>query len=302
MSAPQEPIRVESVAAVLALHWYVARAEGLFAEEGLDVEIVTPPQPAPFPAGDPRRRDPGLVDSFNYQNFFEKDACDVMRGCEWGQIRRADDSKRGAPIAFRRPAMVCQGIYVRPESPVNAPNELGGKTVGVQFHQGSHYATLAMLHGFVPRGEIAAVHVGPTEQRWEALHRGEVDAATLMEPWITLAEKNGCKKIVETHYLGVENLSPELDHGTLEKLMRAIGKAVDVINADKKRHVHHLLDEIPARYRAQLTPDDFYLPRLRYVAPAPYTEAEFERARRFMVEWGLIRADAMYDRLVANVI
>jgi NitT/TauT family transport system substrate-binding protein len=295
-------IKVESVAAVLALHWYVARDEGLFADEGLDVEIVTPPAPKPFPPGDPRLVDPRLVDSFNYQNFFEQNACDVFRGCEWGQIRRADDSKRGAPIAFRRPAMVCQGIYVRPESPVNAPIQLAGKTVGVQFHQGSHYATIAMLHGFLTKDEIRPIHVGPTEQRYEKLERGEVDAATLMEPWITLAEKNGFRKIIETHYLGVENISRDLDRATLDKLMRAIRKAVVLINTNKKKHVHHLLAEIPEKYRVQLSPDDFYLPRLRYVDPAPYTEAEFERARRFMVEWDLLAPDATYDKLVANVI
>ena len=295
-------IKVESVAAVLALHWFVARDEGLFAAEGLDVEIVTPPPPPPFAPGDPRLVDPRLVDSFNYQNYFEQNACDVFRGCEWGQIRRADDSKRGGPIAFKRPAVVCQGIYVRPESSVNAPIQLAGKTVGVQFHQGSHYATIAMLHGFLSRDEIKLVHVGPTEQRYEKLERGEVDAATLMEPWITLAEKNGFKKIIETHYLGVENISQDLDRATLDKLTRAIRKAVVLINANKKKHVHHLLDEIPEKYREQLSPDDFYLPRLRYVDPAPYTEAEFERARRFMVEWDLIAPDATYEKLVANVI
>ncbi len=295
-------IKVESVAAVLALHWFVARDEGLFAAEGLDVEIVTPPPPPPFAPGDPRLVDPRLVDSFNYQNYFEQNACDVFRGCEWGQIRRADDSKRGGPIAFKRPAVVCQGIYVRPESSVNAPIQLAGKTVGVQFHQGSHYATIAMLHGFLSRDEIKPVHVGPTEQRYEKLERGEVDAATLMEPWITLAEKNGFKKIIETHYLGVENISQDLDRATLDKLTRAIRKAVVLINANKKKHVHHLLDEIPGKYREQLSPDDFYLPRLRYVDPAPYTEAEFERARRFMVEWDLIAPDATYEKLVANVI
>lgn len=299
---PKRALKVESVAAVLALHWYVARDEGLFAAEGLDVEIVTPPAPTPFPAGDPRLVDPRLVNSFNYQNSFERNACDVFRGCEWGQIRRADDSKRGAPIAFRRPAMVCQGIYVRPESPVNAPIDLAGKTVGVQFHQGSHYATIAMLQGFLSRDEIRAVHVGPTEQRYETLARGEVDAATLMEPWITLAEKNGFKKIIETHYLGVENISPDLDRATLDTIMRALRAAVTRINADKKRHVHHMLADLPEKYRAQVSPDDFYLPRLRYVDPAPYTEAEFERARRFMLEWDLLAPDATYDRLVANVI
>ena len=301
-AAPRKVIKVESVAAVLALHWYVARDEGLFEAEGLEVEIVTPPPPKPFAPGDPRLLDPRLVDPFNYQNFFEQNACDVFRGCEWGQIRRADDSKRGGPIAFRRPAMVCQGIYVRLESPVDAPIQLAGKTVGVQFHQGSHYATIAMLHGFLRKDEIKPIHVGPTEQRYEKLERGEVDAATLMEPWITLAEKNGFKKIIETHYLGVENISQDLDRGTLDKLTRAIRKAVVLINADKKKHIHHLLDEIPEKYRKQLSPDDFHLPRLRYVEPAPYTEAEFERARRFMVEWDLIAPDATYDKLVANVI
>jgi NitT/TauT family transport system substrate-binding protein len=301
-TAPRKVIKVESVAAVLALHWYVARDEGLFEAEGLEVEIVTPPPPKPFAPGDPRLLDPRLVDPFNYQNFFEQNACDVFRGCEWGQIRRADDSKRGGPIAFRRPAMVCQGIYVRLESPVDAPIQLAGKTVGVQFHQGSHYATIAMLHGFLRKDEIKPIHVGPTEQRYEKLERGEVDAATLMEPWITLAEKNGFKKIIETHYLGVENISQDLDRGTLDKLTRAIRKAVVLINADKKKHIHHMLDEIPEKYRKQLSPDDFHLPRLRYVEPAPYTEAEFERARRFMVEWDLIAPDATYDKLVANVI
>jgi NitT/TauT family transport system substrate-binding protein len=301
-TAPRKVIKVESVAAVLALHWYVARDEGLFEAEGLEVEIVTPPPPKPFAPGDPRLLDPRLVDPFNYQNFFEQNACDVFRGCEWGQIRRADDSKRGGPIAFRRPAMVCQGIYVRFESPVDAPIQLAGKTVGVQFHQGSHYATIAMLHGFLRKDEIKPIHVGPTEQRYEKLERGEVDAATLMEPWITLAEKNGFKKIIETHYLGVENISQDLDRGTLDRLTRAIRKAVVLINADKKKHIHHMLDEIPEKYRKQLSPDDFHLPRLRYVEPAPYTEAEFERARRFMVEWDLIAPDATYDKLVANVI
>ena len=60
-SMSRKPLKVESVAAVLALHWYVAKEEGLFTAEGLEVEIVTPPPPAPFPPGDPRLVDPRLV-------------------------------------------------------------------------------------------------------------------------------------------------------------------------------------------------------------------------------------------------
>ena len=287
-TAGTKRISVESAEAVLGLHWFVAQDEGLFAEEGLDVQILRPQAPPPLRGDDPRVTDPKLLDAFNYQKLFEEKKCDVYRACEWGQIRRTYESKRGGPIAGKRPTVVCQGIYVRPDSPVNAPIQMANTPVGVQFHQGSHYATLAMLEGFVPRPEMLA--------------RGEIDAATLMEPWITLAEKNGFKKIIETHYLGVENISFDLEPETFQALMRAVRKAVKHINDDKKRYLHFLIDEMPAKYAAQITPDDFYLPRLRYVDPAPYTREEFERAHRWMLTWDLAAPDASYEKLVSNSI
>ena len=69
---------------------------------------------------------------------------------------------------------------------------------------------------------------------------------------------------------------------------------------DKKKYIHYLLDEIPEEYAKQLTPDDFYLPRLRYVDPEPYTKEEFERAYNWMVTWDLVGADAEYENLVSN--
>ena len=303
MTTHKKKIYVESAEAVLGFHWFVAKGEGLFAEEGLDVEILLPGVRATkFPLDDPRAHDHHLVASTNYQFLFEQKKVDVVRACEWGQIRRAYDSKRGCPIVGKRPAVVCQGIYVLPDSPVNAPVQLAGKTVGVQFHQGSHYCTLAMLEGFLTREEIKVVHAGTVRERYEALMRREVDGATLMEPWITLAEKNGWKKIIETHYLGVENVSHDLEPETFQALMRAIRKGVRLINADKKKYVHYLIDEIPEKYAKQLTPDDFYLPRLRYVDPAPYTEEEFERAYKWMVSWDLVAPDASYEKLVSNAV
>ena len=103
----------------------------------------------------------------------------------------------------------------------------------------------------------------------------------------TIWVKNGFKKIIETHYLGVENISFDLEHETFQAPMRAVRKAVKHINADKKRYLHSLIDEMPAKYAAQITPDDFYLPRLRYVDPAPYTREELERAHRWMLTWDL---------------
>jgi ABC-type nitrate/sulfonate/bicarbonate transport system substrate-binding protein len=52
-AASKRTIKVESVEPVFGLHWFVAVGAGLFAEEGLDVEIVHPEIPPKFAIGIP---------------------------------------------------------------------------------------------------------------------------------------------------------------------------------------------------------------------------------------------------------
>jgi NitT/TauT family transport system substrate-binding protein len=297
-TATRNKLVVESAEAVLGLHWFVAR-DYTAKDEGIEIEIVTPGIKTGFDWNDPRSRDHHLVSSTNYQKAFEQGKADIYRACEWGQIRRTYDNPRG-PIVARRPAMVYQSVFVRPDSPINATIALAGKNVGVQFHQGSHYVTLAMLEGFMPRDEIKVVHAGTVQERYESLMRGDVEGATLMEPWVSLAQKNGCKEIVGTFYQGTENAGQGLDPKVWEAAMRAVKNAVRLININKKKYVHYMIEEIPENYAKQLTPDDFYLPRLRYVDPAPYSREEFERAYNWMVTWDLVGSDANYEGLVCN--
>jgi len=83
-------------------------------------------------------------------------------------------------------------------------------------------------------------------------------------------------------------------------VMRAIRKAVQLINADKKKYIHYLIDEMPPEYAKQITPEDFFLPRLRYVDPAPFSREEFEKEYNWMVSWDLIPSGANYENLVCN--
>jgi len=293
-------ITIESAEAVLGLHWFVAR-DFTARDEGLELKIITPGIKTRFDLSDPRAHDHHLVSSTNYQKAWEQGQCDVYRACEWGQIRRTYDSQRKGPIAGKRPAMVYQAIYVRPDSPLNTPIQLAGKSVGVQFHQGSHYSTLAMLEGFVGRRSIKVVHAGMVQERYEALMEGTVDGATLMEPWVTLAEKNKCKMVLGTFYQGVENISADMQSDKVSALTRAVKKAVKLIQADPRRYVHYMIDEIPEKYARQITPADFHLPRLRYVDPAPYTQEEFQRAYDWMLTWDLVGPNAKYEKMVCNV-
>ena len=64
----------------------------------------------------------------------------------------------------------------------------------------------------------------------------------------------------------------DYDEATFAAINRVVGKAVDMLNADKRRYLPYLInDPRHAAALAQyggLTPDDFHLPRRRYVKAA----------------------------------
>lgn len=289
----------EYAQAVFNLPWLVAAEEGLFAKEGIEVEFLKgrlwdPKRPA--------ETDPTKIDPFWRHAPFENKAADFFSACEWGQIKRSDMSVEagvGGRIVQLRPAVASQGIFVRPDSPITHPQALRNKTIAVNFHAGSHYLTLQMLEGFMARDEIKPVHLGQAEIRYKAMLRGEVDAAALMEPYIAIAERDGCNLIIEGHYAGSEMSAPGIDDETHAAINRAIVAAVRLINADKRKYLHYLIADVPADL-GPITEDDFRLPRLRYVEPRPYPPGEFERTRAWMVSWGLASPEASFSDLVDN--
>ena len=281
--------------AVFDLPWLVAQQEGLFAQE--DLEVVFLPQ-TPWDAQRPPEHDPGQVPPFWQYARFEAQQAAAFNACEWGQVRRAQASAVGGRIVTLRPALVSQAIVVRPDSPITHVQALRHKTIAVNFHAGSHYLTLQLLEGFMEREAIRVVHLGQAERRYQAMRNGEVDAAMLMEPYIALAEKQGCHEVIAGSYIGSEMFAPDVDPETAAALNRTIIKAVSLINTNKRKYLHHLIADLSAEHRALLTPEDFHLPRLRYVEPRPYPVEEFERTYQWMRSWDLIPEGATYDRLV----
>lgn len=280
--------------AVFSLPWLVARDEGLFAKEKLDVKLVRSPR-----RKERLQRNPNQVDSRGNHLLFERGKAQFQRGCEWGQLRRAYDSKLGGRVVSKRSAIVSQAIIVRGDSPYTHPQDLRNVPVGVHFHAGSQYLTLQMLEGFLPRDEIKVVHFPVSANRYKGLLDGDVGAITLPEPWISLAEKQKCKLICEAYCVGSEVASPDIDFDTYAAIGRAIKKAVRLINGNKKKYLHYFIADIP-RGLGSLRPADFHLSRLRYADPVPYPAEEFERAYQWMLSWGLLRPNATFNRLIDN--
>ena len=292
--------RIEVSNAVFSLPYYVARDEGYFAEEGFEVELV--------PAGSGRDRDKEVpekpledhraVKSYGWHEGIEKGEFCMYRACEWGQIRRTQDSGTNAKVVSKRSAVATQAIVVRADSPYNVPADLRGKTVAVNFHAGSHYITLAMLGGSMnDKHDVRAVHVGGPKQRLRFLEERKVEAAAVMEPWITVAAKKGLKIVSEAFYEGAEVATPDVDPQMYAAITRAINKAVKRINHDIRPYLKYMIREVPQDMMT-LTEDDFYLPRFRYVEPRPYTREEYEYLQAWMTGWGLLDADSGYEKII----
>jgi NitT/TauT family transport system substrate-binding protein len=291
-------ITMELMSLVFSLPQLVAKDEGYYAEEGIEVEFVAKGYGE---RGVSYLDDHELVSAFGTtRSNFETGGANLYRACEWGQIRRSHDSQVGGRVVGKRSAVGSQAIVTRPGAPEVHPQDLAGKPVAVNFHHGSHYLALQALEGFLPREEIKVVHAGGPQRRFEALRDGEVVAAALMEPWITVAEKQGYQVLAEAFYIGSEIAGPDVDEETFQALNRAVTKAVRKLNEDPRPYLHHLIGEVPDEI-GKPAPGDFPRGRLRFIDPAPYPEEQFRRTYDWMVSWGLIKDDSTFDNLVGNL-
>src|SRR5438552_18101948 len=122
-----------------------------------------------------------------------------------------------------------------------------------------------MLGGFLRRDGIKLCRApNGSRYRLAALMRGELDATTLTEPHITLAEKKGCRLICTAFFHGTEVASERVDAETYAAFNRAVREAVRRINANKKAYLHYFIDYHKAKDAeiGTLKPDDLREGRL----------------------------------------
>ena len=186
--------------------------------------------------------------------------------------------------------VVCAALVVAPSSSVYTPQELAHKLVALDYGNGTAYAGLQMLEGAMPREAVttraATVHSG---ERLAGLMRGDFEATVLQEPWITVAEKAGCRVVSTTFFHGTWAADPHVSAEAYAAFVRAVTKAVRRINADKRRYVSYYIRDFPGCPEVEsLTPADFDLGRIQLKEPGPIPEQEARWAWEWMASWGLI--------------
>ncbi len=292
-------LELETTAPFQGLPELVAYDEGLFAAEGLEVEFVRRGENAPKQA-DRSITSPVQVNPFaSHGSSLETGKAAMFNACEWGNYGRAEASATGGRQLGRRAIIAYGALVVAPDSDVYTPQQLAYKTVGVPYHAGTHYLALLMLEGFLPREAITTcLAPNGAGRRYRALLNHELDATTLTEPYITVAERAGCRIILEAPFHGTEVASETVDADTYRAFNRAVREAVRRINADKRKYLQYFLDyhrEEPEV--AALRVDDLRPSRLVVADPAPIPEDEARRTAAWMQSWGLL-GDVDFEELV----
>jgi NitT/TauT family transport system substrate-binding protein len=296
---PLKKVKASMMNAIHGLPLLVAHDEGFFRDEGLDVEIVRTPGTGQRGADHQALRD--NIFKRTMESLYEQGECDQFRMCEWGIMKRAVESNvesghRPAKIVALGSAMSTFAIVVDPKSRIYEPEQLKNKPIAVSPFNGSHFTMLKMLEGFLNRDQIKWVNAGTHEERVKALRNGDIAAVSLMEPWISVAEKDGLRVIIESHSTRSEAAGDELDGPTLQKMFRAEAAAADAIQNDPGKYAHYLIEEAGGL----LGPKDLKVARILNAPPEPYTRERFDHTYQWTLGWGLVAPGATYENTVDN--
>jgi NitT/TauT family transport system substrate-binding protein len=277
----------------------VARDEGFFQDEGLDVEILKTPGTGQHASDHQALRD--NIFSRTMESLYETGKCDQFRMCEWGIMKRAvesnvEDGHRVAKIVALGSAMSTFAIVTDPKLGIYEPEQLKDEPIAVSPFNGSHFTMLKMMEGFIGRDHVKWMNAGTHNERIDALRAGKVKAASLMEPWISVAEKEGCRVLIESHSTRSEAAGEELDGPTLAKMFRAEARAAEAIDKHPEKYAHYIVEEAGGRIQLK----DLKLARILNAPPVPYTRQRFDDNYQWTVGWGLVAPGATYEKVVDN--
>jgi len=193
--------QVATMNAVHDLPVLVARDKGFFKDEGLDLEFVTTPGMAQVTTSHFVKFD--SVFDRPLDSVYNEGGIDQYRMCEWGIMKRAVEANtqglRGRKIVALGASMSKFAIVVAPGSKYYEPEMLKNQPIAVTPNNGSDFTTLKMMEGFLAQEHIKRTHAGSMLKRLEAVRDGKVAAASVMEPWISVAQKWGLRILIESH-------------------------------------------------------------------------------------------------------
>ena len=293
----RELLRVKIAPKGMGLNDFVAMQEGFFGAEGLDVEFDW-------------KTFRGTQSSWKDLQYFQRpqdrpyteDKTDVIQGaCVWGSICNASAGMgRFVAEAYGDSPWA---IFVRPDSRIKEPRDLKDVPIAVGMRAGSHFNVPYRLEKFLPLENIKTINTGGFGARLKALLDGEVEAASLLPPQITMAEQLGLRKIIEdtfhTLWWVPEGSPPAIVTGYL----RALDRAEKAMDADLKKYLPLWKLAVPAEFETTHPWDFSRFGRGERFVYKTIPHAEFDEVMEQVKRWGLDQylQDRSFENLAANI-
>ena len=276
-------IKVAILPVLDVLPMLVADAEGLYAKHNLVVEFV--------PVSSAPERDQMIVAG-------QVDA--VMN--EILSVMFLNQGKvQVQAVRFARAATADQAIFKimsAKDSGITDVNGLKGVPVGVAQGTVIEYLTYRLLEGEgINKDDIKVLAVPKIPDRMSLLASGELKAATLPEPFATLALQSGAALVLD------DSTHPEYSHSIItfrkdvidtnpeavKQFLAAVEEAVMLINKDPQKYANLMVEK-------QLVPaplaETFKVPT--YPTAGVPSQAQFDDAMNWALEMGYAKVKVSY--------
>ncbi|MBO0689725.1 MAG: hypothetical protein J2P40_09160 [Candidatus Dormibacteraeota bacterium] len=279
----------------MRLHEWIALERGYFGEEGIEPEIDW----------DTVR---GQMRSWRGLDYlqrpqdqpFQEGRQSVTNACMWGSVCNAGAGMgQFSPDAY---GVARWAIYVRPDSWIRRPEDLAGVPVAVGLRAGSHFNVPYRLEAHLPLEQIQVVNVGGFGARLEALRTGDVEAASLLDPQISMADQLGLRPVIANTFKTLWWVDERTDRDVLRRFFRVLQRADRDLETDPASCL--------PLWRYSIPPDDeeerwdyarFDVGERFHFEPVP--KEEYEEILRQVERWGLddFMQEKEFDRLAFSL-
>jgi NitT/TauT family transport system substrate-binding protein len=280
----------------MGLNDFVAKEEGSFAAEGLDVTFDW-------------KTFRGTQSSWKGMNYLErpqdqpytKDKAEVIQGaCVWGSICNASAGmgKFVAEAYGDSP----WAIFVRPDSKIREPKDLKDVPISVGMRAGSHFNVPYRLEKYLPLENIKTVNTGGFGARLKALLDGEVEAASLLPPQIAMAEQLGLRKIIEDTFHTLWWVPDGFSQEATTAYLRALDRAEKAMDADLAKYLPLWKLAVPAEFETYHKWDFSKFGRGERFVYKTIPHSEFDEVMDQVKRWKLdgFLKDKSYEGLAAR--
>jgi NitT/TauT family transport system substrate-binding protein len=290
MSQQKTVVKIAPNNPIFDLPVIVGIEEKLFEQAGLDVQFA-----GTYEDREKKDKVEFPVMARLKEQMFDCGSADSYNVCEWASIDRLEKGKRGGDIAALRASVAAQAIITFDDT-LQVPRDLADVPVAVQELTGSHYTTVQMLESALGAKHVKIAAGGLPQQRYADLKSGKFRAVTVMEPFISLALKEGAHIVAASFYRGGEVISRDLTDEQRKAYYDAENRAVDLINADFYKYAHH----VAAATKGALQPNELLKAFVRYKHVDYYDQTTFGRAYDWMKDRGLTEGQSQHSTFVAN--